>query len=432
MFSIASLTSVAVLSCCVATAQTDRAPATVVAGIPVNYDEAQVGTYALPDPLVLANGKPVRDAKTWTETRRPEIVRLFEENQYGRSPARPSGMSFEIFDKGTSAFDGAAVRKQVTIYFSGDKAGPKMDLLVYLPARASKPVPLLLNLSFSANSSTVNDPGIKAGEVWGRDKKRIPADQSRSFGKIDVVRLLSAGFGFATAYYGDIDPDFLGGLQYGVRALYLKPGQTEPAPDEWGAIAAWAWGLSRAMDYLETDERVDARRVAILGVSRLGKTVLWAGAHDPRFAMVIASCSGEGGAALSRRNYGETIAHLTAPSRFPYQFCANYQKFAEHVDRFPVDAHMLVALMAPRPVLLQTGDKDLWSDPRGEFLAAVAATPVYRLFGKQGLDSDQMPPAGTPILHTIGYYMHAGGHGTIPSDWDQYLRFMQMHLQTRH
>jgi hypothetical protein len=429
MFSIASVTSVAVLSCCILTAQTDRAPASVVAGIPVNYDEAQVGTYTLPDPLVLANGKHVRDARTWTEKRRPEIVRLFEENQYGRSPARPAKMSFIVFDNGTPAFDGAAVRKQVTICFSGDKAGPKMDLLVYLPAHASKPVPLLLNLSFSANSSTVNDPGIKAGEVWGRDKKKIPADQSRSFGKIDVMRLLNAGFGFATVYYGDIDPDFLGGLPYGVRASYLKPGQTAPEPDEWGAIAAWAWGLSRAMDYLETDERVDAKRVAILGVSRLGKTVMWAGAHDPRFALVIASCSGEGGAALSRRNYGETIAHLTAPTRYPYQFCANYGKFAEHVDKFPVDAHMLVALMAPRPVLLQTGDKDFWSDPKGEFLAAVAATPVYRLFGKQGLDAGEMPAAGTPILHTIGYYMHAGGHGTIPSDWDQYLRFMQMHLQ---
>src|SRR5260370_11358509 len=209
MFGISSLASVAVLSCCVATAQTDRAPASVVAGIPVNYDEAHAGAYTLPDPLVLANGKHVRDARTWTETRRPEIVRLFEENEYGRSPARPAGMSFDIFDKGRPALDGAAVRKQVTICFSGDKAGPKMDLLVYLPARASKPVPLLLNLSFSANSSTVNDPGIKAGEVWGRDRKKIPADQSRSFGKIDVVRLLNAGFGFATVYYGDIDPDFL-------------------------------------------------------------------------------------------------------------------------------------------------------------------------------------------------------------------------------
>jgi len=427
---IATAIAAAVLICCAANGQTDRPPATNVAGIPVNYDEALVGNYTLPDPLVLANGKPVRDAKTWSEKRRPEIVRLFEENQYGRAPGRPAAMTFDVFDKGTPALDGKALRREVTVYFSGDKAGPKMDLLLYLPAGAPKPVPLLLNLSFSANSSTVAaDPGVKPGEVWNaRDKKKVPASQGMSFGRIDVPRLLDAGFGFATIYYGDIDPDFIGGLPFGIRAHYLKPGQSEPAPDEWGAIAAWAWGLSRAVDYLETDKGVDAKRIAILGVSRLGKTVMWAGARDTRIALVIASCSGEGGAALSRRNYGETIAHLTAPSRFPYQFCANYQKFAEHVNQFPVDANLLVALMAPRPVLLQTGDKDQWSDPKGEFLAAVAAGPVFRLLGKQGLDTDQWPPAGTPILHTLGYYMHAGGHGTIPSDWDQYLQFLKMHL----
>lgn len=157
--------------------------------------------------------------------------------------------------------------------------------------------------------------------------------------------------------------------------------------------------------------------------------LLWAGARDTRFTMVIASCSGEGGAALSRRNYGETIKHLTAPSRYPYQFCANYAKYGDHVDQFPVDAHMLLALIAPRPVLLQTGEQDTWSDPKGEFLAAMAAGPVYRLLGRQGLDTDQMPPAGQAILHTIGYTIHDGGHGTLAPDWDQFLRFMQMHLQ---
>jgi len=437
-----TLSSLAVLllACCAAGAQTappppapakppaERAPASEVAGIPVNYDEARVGTYTLPDPLVLANGQPVRDAKTWLQQRRPEIVRLFEENQYGRSPGRPKDMSFDVFDKGTQAFDGKALRRQVTIYFSADKNGPKMDLLLYLPAAATKPVPVLLNLSFSANFTTVSDPGVKMGEVWGRDKKKIPANQGMAFGRINVTRILDAGFGFATVYYGDIDPDFLGGIPYGVRSLYLKPGRSAPAPDEWGAIGAWAWGLSRAIDYFETDKGVDATRVAIMGVSRLGKTVMWAGAHDTRIALVIASCSGEGGAALSRRNYGETIAHLTAPTRYPYQFCANYGKFAQHVDQFPVDANMLVALIAPRPVLLQTGTTDYWSDPKGEFLAAVAAGPVYKLLGKQGLDTDQWPPAGTPVLHDIGYFMHEGGHGTLPGDWDVFLKFLEMHL----
>jgi hypothetical protein len=405
-----------------------KPPANVVAGIPVNRDETQVAAYKLPDPLVLASGKLVRDAKTWREKRRPEIVRLFEENQYGRAPGRPADMTFEVFDKGTPVFDGKGVRRQVTIYFSKNKTGPKMDLLVYVPAGARKPAPLLLNLGFSANSNTVQDPGVRVGEVWGPDKKKVPANRGPNFGSTNVTRLLDAGLGFATFYYGDVDPDFPGGVPLGVRSLYLKPGQTEPAPGEWGSIAAWAWGISRAIDYLETDKAVDAKRVAITGISRLGKTVMWAGAHDTRVAMVIASCSGEGGAALSRRNYGETIAHLTEPSRFPYQFAGNYAKYAEHVDQFPVDAHMLVALIAPRPVLLQTGSTDSWSDPKGEFLAAVAAGPVYRLLGKQGLDTDVIPPAGQPILHTIGYLMHDGGHGMVPSDWDTYIKFMEMHL----
>ncbi|MFL6333250.1 MAG: alpha/beta hydrolase family protein [Pyrinomonadaceae bacterium] len=424
-----SLASAFLLTLGTASGQRQNEPPKNVAGIPVNYEESLVGSYTLPDPLVLSDGKRVRDAKTWYSRRRPELVRLFEEQQFGRSPGRPAGMSFDVFDKGTPALGGKALRRQVTIYFTPDKAGPKTELLVYLPAGARKPVPLLLNLSFTANSNTVDDPGVKPGEVWGRDRKRIPAPQGTNFGKLDVLPFLASGIGVATVYYGDIDPDFLGGIPYGVRALYLKPGQTEPAPDEWGAIAAWGWGLSRALDYFETDRGVDAKRVAIVGVSRLGKTVLWAGARDTRFALVIASCSGEGGAALSRRNFGETVKHLTAPTRYPYQFAANYQKLADRPGESPVEAHLLLALIAPRPLLLQTGDTDLWSDPKGEFLSAVAAGPVYRMLGAEDLGTDQMPPAGQPILHRLGYYMHAGGHGTLPSDWPLFLRFMQLHLR---
>jgi hypothetical protein len=411
-----------------APAQTAPPPPKEVAGIPVNYDEALVGTYELPDPLQLANGNKVLDAKTWYRKRRPEIVRLFEENQFGRSPGPPAHVSYDAFDTGTPAFDGQAIRKQTTIYFSPDKTGPKMDLLVYLPAKAPRPAPLLLNISFSANSTTVDDPGVKPGEVWNKDHKKVPVGQGRTFGKVDVPPLLKAGFGFATVYYGDIEPDFEGGLPYGVRALYLKPGQTQPAPDEWGAIAAWGWGLSRALDYLEKDPKIDAKRVALYGASRLGKTVLWTGARDTRFAAVIACCSGEGGAALSRRNYGETIAHLTASGRFPYQFCANYSTFAKRVDQFPVDANLLVSLIAPRPLLLQTGDTDYWSDPKGEFLAAEAAGPVYTLLGKQGLETNQWPPAGTLVQHTLAYYMHSGGHGTLPADWKVFREFLETQL----
>ena len=298
-----------VLSYCVAaSAQTEQAPASVVAGIPVNYDESKVGTYTLPDPLVLADGKPAKDVKTWTEKRRPEIVRLFEENQYGRArpPCRndlrslrqrnprlrwqsdPQADHCTLFLSNKAASNEAASNKAASNKAASNKAasnmaasnmaasnmdGPKMDLLLYLPANAQKPVPFLLNASFSANSNTVDDPGVRVGEVWGPDKKKIPANQGRRFGKIDVVRLLDAGFGFGTVYYGDIDPDFLGGTPNGVRAQFLKPGQTEPAPDEWGTISAWAWGLSRAMDYLETDKGVDAKRVRTESGHALGGDV---------------------------------------------------------------------------------------------------------------------------------------------------------------
>ncbi len=412
---------------CVAYAQVADAPAKPVADIPVNTTEALAGTYTLPDPLTLANGRRVRDAKTWNQQRHPEIVRLFEEHQFGRAPAKPKDLRFEVFEKAAPALDGAATRRQVTVYFSADPAGPKMDLLIYLPAAANKPVPLLLNLAFSANSATVDDPGVKPGEVWNREKKRAPA--TGRFGRLNVKQILERGFGFATVYYGDIDPDFDGGVPFGVRSLFLKPGATAPAPDEWGSIAAWAWGLSRALDYFETDRAVDAKRVALFGVSRLGKTVLWAGASDPRIALVIASCSGEGGASLSRRDYGERIKHLAV--RYGYQFAGNYGKYGDNVDAFPVDSHMLISLIAPRPVLLQTGDTDRWSDPKGEFLAAAAAEPVYRLLGMRGLETVEMPAAGRPILNTIGYYMHAGGHGTIPSDWGIFLKFLEMHLRSK-
>ncbi len=399
-------------------------------GIKINYTEARVPRYTLPDPLTLRNGEKVSDIQTWNEQRRPEIVRLFEENQFGRALGNPQNVSFTVFDKGTSVFEGKALRKQVSIHFG---KGPQADLLIYLPADSEKPSPLLLNVGFMANNQMVNDPGVKEGEIWSGERKRVPAGKKSPFPKINVMQFIERGYGFATIYYGDIDPDFRDGLPYGIRSQYLKPGQTIPGPDEWGAIAAWAWGLSRAMDYFETDAEIDAERVGITGVSRLGKTALWTAAADPRFAMAIPSCSGQGGAALSRRNYGETIKLITLPQRYGYQFCANYAKWGDAPDKAPMDAHMLIALMAPRPILLQTGDTDKWSDPMGEFKAAVAAEPVYELFGKKGLGTNQIPASGIPVLHDIGYYIHKGGHGMNAengtSDWKVYLDFMDMHLK---
>jgi hypothetical protein len=303
-----------------------------------------------------------------------------------------------------------------------------MDLLMYLPANAGGPVPLLLNVSFSPNSSTVADSAVKQGMAWsGQTRQRALAPRATAT-RLPIESFLDAGIGFATVYYGDIDPDFQGGTTLGVRSLYLSPGQTEFAPGEWGTISAWAWGLSRAMDYFQTDAQVDAERVAITGASRIGKTVLWAGARDPRFAMVIASVSGEGGAALSRRDFGETIAHMVAQGRFPYQFAGNRARYAADPGTSPVDAHLLVSLIAPRPLLLQTGTTDYWSDPIGEFLSAVASEPVWELLGEHGLGTAQLPAPDQPILNTLGYVMHEGGHAVLPRDWEVFLRFMRMHF----
>lgn len=414
--------------------EADAQDRTVIAGIPVNYDEALTGDYkaTLPDPLVMQNGKAVTTAKQWYKKRRPEIVHLFETYQYGKWPEKKPELRYDVVaDEG---LNGTANRKQVTLYFSDNKEGLRVDVLIYLPKNANGPVPLLLNLSFFSNSMSVSDPGILPGRVWDKNTKKQVVQQAGSgfsFGggsNSYIKAFLEAGYGYATLQYTDIDPDFLGGATLGVRGLYLAPGKTEPEADEWGSISAWAWGVSNVMDYFEEDPLIDAKRIAITGASRLGKTVMWAGARDERIAMVLASCSGEGGAAISRRNFGETVGHLTEATRFPYQFAANYGNYGADVTKLPVDANMLVALIAPRPLLLQTGTTDNWSDPKGEFYAAVEAGKVYKLLGKDDLGTTTLPEPNQPIYHTLGYFMHEGGHGTLPIDWQIYLEFMKRYL----
>jgi hypothetical protein len=408
--------SAALLLTTAAKAQLTDAPDGNIAGIPVNYTEANVGTYTLPDPLKTFDGQPVTDAQTWIDKRRPELIKYYQTEIYGRIPATAPKVTWEVLSTDPKALDGKAVMKKLAGHM-GSPDGPAIGVTLYTPTNETKPVPILVAISFN----------FPAGRGRGRGPTTAPAVAVVPRGT--PAELIANGFAYATIVYNSIETDTDGQPNINiVRKLALAPGQTTVAPDEWGTISAWAWGISRVVDYLETDPAVDARRIAITGVSRLGKTVLWEGANDPRIALVIASCSGEGGASLARRNYGETIAHLVAPSRYPYQFAGNYAKYAKDPTTLAVDTHILVSLMAPRPLLLQTGNTDRWSDPKGEFLAAVAATPVFKLLGQQGIDSDQMPLAGQFVGHTLGYYMHAGGHGTVPSDWDIYLQFLKTHL----
>ncbi|MCA9170073.1 MAG: hypothetical protein KDB23_20495, partial [Planctomycetales bacterium] len=400
-------------------------------GIPVNYTEANVGEYQLPDPLLLDDGTQVTTAEQWRTARREQLRRQFERYQYGRAAAGPMPLDYEVVESSPSALNGTAVRKQVVIRFGDTERSQFMDLLLYLPAHRQGPVPVLLSINFMPNNLSVDDDAVRVGRIWNRETgQREPATRPSRFGRLPVAQVLAAGFGLATFNYADVDPDAKDGFSHGVRSLYAAGDPSEMADDEWGTIAAWVWGISRAIDYFEQDADVDEHRVAITGISRLGKTVMWAGANDERVAAVIASCSGEGGAALSRRNYGETIAHLASPKRYSYQFAKNYQTWAADPRIAPVDAHELVALIAPRPLLLQTGTSDKWSDPKGEFLAAQAATPVYELLGQQGINVQELPEPNTLVGDTLAFYMHDGGHGMVPGDWQVFLEFLTKQFQS--
>lgn len=439
--------------------------------LPVNYDEDQVPRYELPEILRLEDGTEVTDVNQWQTKRRPELLNLFASQVYGRAPELPNTCRPVFYEEGTKALDGLAIRRQLHIPFTHRPDGPGMNMLLYLPIDAVRPVPLFLGLNFCGNHSIAYDPDIRLPTTWMRegegviDHRATEAGRGVMSSRWPVATILNRGYGLATIYYGDIDPDFDDGFQNGVHPHFYSEGQQRPRSDEWGAIAAWAWGLRRAMDYLEIDSDVDSKRVAVMGHSRLGKAALWAGAQDERFAMVISNESGCGGAALSRRRFGETVAHINR--QFPHWFCENFKAYNHREDDLPVDQHQLLALMAPRPLYVASAQEDLWADPKGEFLALWKASSAYRLFGLEslplyaispvdeitdvvetrsphesslgglsshGLSSDrkppapQMPPLHEPFVGTCGYHIREGKHGVKLYDWQRFLDFADHHF----
>ena len=371
-----------------------------------NYDESKVAPYTLPDPLLMANGQRVKNAGEWRSKRRPEILSAYEREIYGRIPANTPRVTWEVTETDPAAKDNTAtLRRVVGRIGTGPNAQP-VNMMVYTPAKATRPVPLILLLNFGGGPP-----------VEGR-----PATNTQFNDPPVAADILARGWGYAMVGYQDIQPDRLNTLNQGVIGQTLKPGEL-PKPDEWGTISAWAWALSRMIDHFETDKLVDAKKIAVFGHSRLGKTALWASALDERIAAVYSSCSGEMGAALARRDWGETVDDMA--QNFPYWFAGNFQKYAGKWNDMPVDAHMLIALSAPRPVFITGGTGDQWADPVGEFKAGVAAGPVYKLLGKNDLGTTELPPLDTPLTKgDIGWHYHTGGHAATAADWKAFLEFV--------
>lgn len=410
---------------------------------PANLDESKVPPYVLPDPLTGEDGAPVRDAATWRSKRRPELLTLFAENVYGRTPGgRPTAMHAEISAIDPTALGGRATRKEITVWFTEKRSGPRMQLLIYQPNRTpgatSQPWPVFLGLNFYGNHTVLADPGITRPTAWVpndakhgvTDNRATDAGRGLDANKWQIETVLARGYATATVYCGDLCPDRTDGLAESAATIFPgKPGCEERTGDAWGAVGVWAWGLSRALDYLETDRELDATRVALHGHSRLGKAALWAGAQDERFALVISNESGCGGAALSKRIYGETVGLIN--TQFPHWFARNFRHYDDREAALPVDQHELLALIAPRPLYVASAEGDQWADPRGEFRAAQAADPVYALLGRSGLSVPAMPAPNQPVGDSVAYHLRTGPHDMTPYDWSRYLDFADRHFKPR-
>ena len=403
----------------------------------VNYDESKVGNHSVPDVLRCKDGSRVEDAASWIIRRRPEILDLFATYVYGKTPVNYFDTSYEILSEDSNALGGVAIRKEIAIRITNKTNTSVIFLALYLPKDARKPVPLFLGCNYNGNHAVDPDKKIPITQHWMRntlDEKSVVNNRATEFSRgyessrWPLELIIKSGFGLATFYYGDVEADHPQGWRSGVRAHFSSHAPTgEFRVEDWGAIAAWAWGLSRAFDYLETDAEVDSVKIAVMGHSRLGKAALWAGALDERFALVVSNNSGAGGMALARRDFGESIKSIN--ENFPHWFCDNYKIFNDFPEKLPIDMHQLAGLIAPRPLYIASAQEDLWADPKGEFLSGMLADPVYSLFGEHGLTATDWPEANHPVGEKIGYHLRTGKHDVTAYDWEQFLRFAIKHFR---
>jgi hypothetical protein len=393
------------------------------------YDESTVPEYTLPPLLTDAAGQEIATETAW-RARRSELLDRFRDEVYGTFPAAGIRAWPEAVRREAGALCGLADRKLVRLVLSNGTDTLYADLLLYLPAARTGRVPVFLGLNFSGNHTVHVDPAIPVTANWVRnsppecvfDHRATAVSRGVRASRWPVERILARGYGLATLYCGDFDPDFDDGFQNGVHRLLRRDSAAPADTSTWSTLAAWAFGLSKAMDYLVTDPDVTADRVAVIGHSRLGKAALWAGARDERFALVISNNSGCGGAALSRRRFGETVRAIN--TQFPHWFADRFQRYNDREDDLPVDQHQLLALVAPRPLYVASAEQDRWADPRGEYLALYHASRVYALYGYAGLDQADPPAVNAPrVPGRVGYHIRSGAHDITRYDWERYLDF---------
>ncbi len=396
-----------------------------------NYDESRVPSFELPPLLIDEQGNQVTSEEDW-QSRRQELLQLMTNHMYGYFP--DSGIDVEFILTGDQLIQNDQVRrKQVTLQASNGQEQVDMHLLVYLPANMKQAVPVFLGLNFYGNHTIHSDEGIIIPRSWSRNNEEFGISNNRPSAASRGVRasrwpvemILSEGFGLATMYYGDIDPDFDDGFENGVHRLIFN---RDLHQEQLSSISAWSWGLSQALDFFHQDPTINHEQIVVIGHSRLGKTSLWAGATDERFAIVISNDSGCGGAALSRREFGETVNRIN--HSFPHWFNEPFNKYNQNVNQLPFDQHSLLALIAPRPLYIASASEDLWADPKGEFLSAREASVVYALMGRSGLAGLAMPEIDQPLVENhVAYHVRSGKHDITSFDWQQYLSFAKRHFQ---
>ncbi len=391
-----------------AAAQTDFPPASKLPARP-----------GLPDPLTLLDGSKVTTKDEWVRKRRPELKKLFEHYMYGYFPPKPDNVRFKVERVDRAALGGKATLKEITISF-GPPGTPQIHLMLFVPNRRSGPAPVFLGMNFCGNHTLVNDTKVRLPQAWlpkhcpgVKDHRATDAGRGTQVDVWAIEQTIDRGYAVATLYCGDVDPD-RSDKREGIQPHLRKPGQ-KPSAHDWGTIAAWAWGLQRAVDYLVTDPDIDARRIIIVGHSRLGKTALLASAFDERVALAIPLQAGCGGTAPSRGTVGESVRQIN--KAFPHWFNGAFKEFNEHPEKLPFDQHCLIALMAPRPVLLSNAVEDQWANPAGQFEMLRAAEPVYKLLGVEGLADRTTPPVGKLSAGRLGYYIRPGRHSMTPGDW---------------